>query len=246
MKPLERHLVEQYELPPDYFWHDVRGRAVQRFLPPGPITLLDVGAGTGRLGAQLACTRPEVSYRFIEPIEVLEAHLEAEFGAAANAAFDAVIDADVVTLLDVIEHQPDDVTFLSSLASRSAPNTRFVITVPASMRLWSAWDVELGHYRRYTRATLAATMRRAGLDVSELSYLFPELWPVAIARRARHPATSADLAAASPEFRALPPSVNAALRGVGRITLPVRRFVPFGTSVLAVATTLVSAEGCTR
>jgi hypothetical protein len=242
MEPLERHLVEQYELSPDYFWHDVRGRAVQRLLPTGPVTLLDIGAGTGRLGVQLASSRPDVSYRFIEPIATLEAHLEAEFGEAANAAAEAEITADVVTLLDVIEHQADDVAFLSSLVQRSMPGTRFIITVPASMRLWSAWDIELGHYRRYTRRTLGEVMRGAGVCVSEVSYLFPELWPVAAVRRARHPAASADLATGSPEFRVLPISVNTTLRSVGRVTVPIRQLVPFGTSVLAVGTTSVAAK----
>jgi hypothetical protein len=236
MKPLERHLVEQYELPPDFFWHDVRWQAVRRHLPPGPITVLDVGAGTGRLGAQLARSRPDARYRFVEPIPALESRLESEFGVGANARDAARIDADVVTLLDVAEHQVDDVGFLTDLAVRSDPGTRFVITVPASMALWSAWDVELGHHRRYTRRSLTDAMRAASLDVTECAYLFPELWPVGLARRVQHPAARADTVSGSPEFRPIPRLANAVLRGVGRVTVPARRYVPFGTSVLGVGT----------
>jgi hypothetical protein len=246
MQSLERHLVEQYKLPSDYFWHDVRWYAVLGLLPPGPITILDVGAGTGRLGAQLACARPDARYRFIEPLTTLEDRLEREFGEAANAGADASATADVVTLLDVIEHEPDDVGFLTSLVSRSAPGTRFILTVPASMLLWSAWDVELGHHRRYTRRTLATTLRTAGLDVHEVAYLFPELWPVALARRVRHPADGADPARNSPEFQPLPRSVNTVLRAVGRLSVRGRHFVPFGTSVLGVGTTVWPDEAHTE
>jgi hypothetical protein len=242
MKPLERHLVEQYELPPDFFWHDVRWQAVNRHLPSGPITVLDIGAGTGRLGAQLADERPDARYRFVEPLTGLESRLVSKFGADANARDDARVDADVVTLLDVAEHQADDVGFLADLAGRSDPGTRFVITVPASMTLWSAWDVELGHHRRYTRPSLTDTMRAAGLDVTECTYLFPELWPVGLVRRVRHPASRADTVNGSPEFRPIPRTANSLLRGIGRVSVAARRYVPFGTSVLGVGVVAERAE----
>jgi SAM-dependent methyltransferase len=238
MQSLERHLVEQYKLPSDYFWHDVRSYAVLSLLPARPITVVDVGAGTGRLGAQLATARPDTCYRFIEPIATLEDRLTREFGEAANAVAGSTADADVVTLLDVIEHEADDASFLASLVRRSAPGTRFIVTVPASMLLWSAWDVELGHHRRYTRRALATALRRAGLEVNEVSYLFPELWPVALARRIRHPAHAADPEHDSPGFQTLPRSVNAVLRAIGKLTFRARHLVPFGTSLLAVGTTV--------
>jgi hypothetical protein len=166
--------------------------------------------------------------------------LEEEFGEAANAVDDMSFDADVIALLDVVEHEADDVAFLSSLVRRSRPRTRFVVTVPASMLLWSAWDVELGHHRRYSRRTLETTLRAAGLHVSEVSYLFPELWAVALARRVQRPSMSADPARNSPEFRPLPRTVNAVLRSIGRVTVAARRFVPFGTSLLGVGATAVA------
>ncbi|MFM8304522.1 MAG: methyltransferase domain-containing protein [Actinomycetota bacterium] len=240
MKPLEHHLREQLELPDGYFWHATRWRAVRRFLPAGPITVLDVGAGGGWLGHRLAEERPDVSYTFVEPLSTLSTVLEEEFGPAANARTGSPITAQAVTMLDVMEHQSDDIGFLSDYVRRSVAGTTFVLTVPASMRLWSAWDVELGHFRRYTARSLRATMRSAGLEITEVSYLFPELWPAAAARRLAAPAKAADPGSGRPEFRALPRPVNGVLRGVGAGTVAVRRLVPFGTSVLGVGRTPVS------
>src|SRR5919106_1375048 len=60
-------------------------------------------------------------------------------------------DMDVVTLLDVLEHQRDDSGFLAGLLGRMRPDTPLILTVPALPGLWSAWDVALGHHRRYRR-----------------------------------------------------------------------------------------------
>ncbi len=198
------------------------------------MTLVDVGAGAGRLGRQLALSRPEVHYRFIEPIESLAANLTQEYGATAVADIDNLGDADIVTLLDVLEHQDDDVSFLRALTATMRPNAQLVITVPALPHLWSAWDVELGHYRRYTKRSLVRCLHDAGLVVDEAAYLFPELWPAGLARRVRHPARRAAAAPAA-EFRPVPAPVNSLLIGVGTMGVRLRRWLPFGTSVFAVA-----------
>jgi SAM-dependent methyltransferase len=231
---LENHLLQQQTLTDRYFWHEVRWRAVQRYLPPTPVTLVDVGAGAGLLGRQLATDRPDVRYRFVEPIPSLAAQLQREHGAAALATIEDLGDADVVVLLDVLEHQPDDVAFLRELTATIQPDVRLVLTVPALPHLWSAWDVDLGHHRRYSRRSLRGALEAADLGVDEVSYLFPELWPVGMARRVRHPARTAGGGTPS-EFRPLPRPVNATLIGVGALGISCRRALPFGTSLLAAA-----------
>ena len=46
-------------------------------------------------------------------------------------------DADVVLLMDVIEHVDDDVGLLRSYAASARPGTRFIVSVPAFSWLWS-------------------------------------------------------------------------------------------------------------
>jgi hypothetical protein len=55
-------------------------------------------------------------------------------------------DADLVLLMDVIEHVEDDVGLVREYANKVAPGTRFITTVPAFMWLWSGHDVFLEHF----------------------------------------------------------------------------------------------------
>jgi hypothetical protein len=50
------------------------------------------------------------------------------------------------------------------------PGAVVLITVPADMSLWSEQDVQLGHHRRYDRASLLSTW--AGLPVEQLYWSF--------------------------------------------------------------------------
>ena len=99
------------------------------------------------------------------------------------------------------------------------------------MRLWSQWDVALGHYKRYDKRSLRALAAELPVEVRELSYLFPEMVPPALVRR-RQRSSERDNAE-SAEFPDLPPRLNELLYRVGRVSLMGRRRWPAGTSLLA-------------
>ena len=233
---LESHLTPQLDRSRDFFWHRLRWRAVRRYVPAGtPFRLVDVGAGAGLLGEYLAAERPEVEYRYLEPIASLEETLERRFGPQANARELARYEgARLVTLLDVLEHQQDDVSFLSDLVARMEVGSRLILTVPAMPSLWSSWDESLGHYRRYTRASLTSATSRLPLRRIEMNYLFPEMVPAALLRRRRRPAGGSERAAsADVAFPELPTSVNRAMYACGALTQCVRQALPIGTSLFA-------------
>jgi SAM-dependent methyltransferase len=71
---------------------------------------------------------------------------------------------DLIVLLDVLEHIPDDKGALAALKPKLAPGGRLMLTVPAMPSLWSGHDVAHHHQRRYTRATLDAVVQAAGFD----------------------------------------------------------------------------------
>jgi SAM-dependent methyltransferase len=241
MDPLEAHLRHQIARSSGFFWHRIRWRAVSEYLPRGrPFTLVDVGAGAGLLGGYLRKDFPNATYRFVERIPTLQRHLEAVYGREANAQGDPSFDdADVVTLLDVLEHQEDDRAFLADLAVRMRPGARLLMTVPALRSLWSMWDVALGHQRRYRRTDLVWCFKGAGMVVDEISYLFPELIPAGWARRllrpARPGAARADSEAEETEFPGLPRALNGLLYAVGLGSVRLRRWWPVGASLLAAA-----------
>jgi SAM-dependent methyltransferase len=87
---------------------------------------------------------------------------------------------DVVFLLDVIEHVNDDVHLLSQVAKTLRPGGLLFVTVPALHGLWSAYDLAIGHKRRYTSYNLTQVTMAAGLRRIDLRYfmfgLLPAFW----------------------------------------------------------------------
>lgn len=244
---LEEHLHHQTRLATGFFWHRLRWRAVEDLLPSGvPFRLLDVGAGNGVMGDFLASERPGATYLFDEPIGSLAGQLEQRFGESANhRTHPQWKTVDIVTLLDVIEHLDDPHSLLERICHECRPGTVVAITVPASERLWSQWDVTLGHRRRYTPDSLNDLLTDLPLDVAEVSWLFPELMPAGLWRAWRNPprtsppnapeATASDETETSAEFPDLPRLVNSGLYYLGLLPLRLRRWIPFGTSLLAAA-----------
>ncbi len=81
---------------------------------------------------------------------------------------------DLVLLLDVIEHVPNDVSFLKELnaSSKIIEQTIFLITVPAFQFLFCSHDVFLEHFRRYNNQLLRLNLTKAGLTVIDIGYFF--------------------------------------------------------------------------
>jgi hypothetical protein len=232
MDGLERHLAHQLEHGREFFWHRLRWAVLSQYLPDETFTLVDVGAGVGLIGEFLRDRRPAATYRFVEPIPFLEAELERRYGAAANARDDTLYKGvHVVTLLDVLEHQEDDHAFMSVLAGRLDGRATLLVTVPAGPRLWSEWDVALGHYRRYDRDSFRRAVAGLPLKIVELDYLFPELVPLALLRKLT---MRRRRAGAEVEFPELPRPANEFLYRIGSVSLRLRRAWPLGTSLLAV------------
>lgn len=230
--PLEGHLNRQLERSREFFWNRVRWELIQSQLPQGPFELVDVGAGPGFLGDYLADNRSDVRYGFVEPIEGLEQSLTERFGASANRRETDYSGASVITMLDVLEHIEDDRGFLTELAGKMDPGASVLMTVPALPSLWSNWDVLLGHYRRYTKASLASAVELTGFEIVERSYLFPELIPLGWWRRLRERAGAAD-AGEDAEFPDLPGPLNEALYRLASGTKAARGISPAGTSLFA-------------
>jgi SAM-dependent methyltransferase len=174
-----------------HWWFRGRRRAIvelgMRLAPRGG-SVVDVGCGTG---ADIAAFPP--SYRRhgidIAPTAVefaRENHpgVTFEVGAVPEAGVEAIGGADLVLLCDVLEHIEDDEGFLRALVSLMKPGAHLLLTVPADPRLWSPHDEVYGHYRRYTRSTLAATLGVAPARARLLAPFNRRLYPVARAARA--------------------------------------------------------------
>jgi hypothetical protein len=237
MSSLEAHLRRQVDHSRDFFWHRLRWRAVASHLPRSDrFQLLDIGAGAGLLGVFLNRDFPQATYRFLEPIDSLQHQLESTYGVAANAAnLTSYESIEFLALLDVLEHQADDRRFLEDLLQKMAPGSTLIVTVPAMMGLWSGWDVALGHHRRYDRRSFARAIAGLPVQAIEMSFLFPEMIPLALLRKwLRKTSPNGEVTDESAAFPDLPLVVNDGLYAVGSASLAIRRYVPAGSSLLAV------------
>jgi SAM-dependent methyltransferase len=78
---------------------------------------------------------------------------------------------DSVVMINTLEHIPDDVAAVRSMAGHLRPGGRLVVYVPALNGLYSDFDRKVGHCRRYSKPMLRAVMGEAGLAVAELRYV---------------------------------------------------------------------------
>jgi hypothetical protein len=149
-----------------------------------PALVLDIGCGDAFVVGQLARHWPTTGFLAVDTAldETLLESLRTSF-PDANVSFCRTLEeaeagarraADVVLLLDVIEHIEDDIGFLDRLrqSALTADSTSFLITVPAWQRLHSAHDVFLGHFRRYDSGVLQQHLAQAGFQVEETGHFF--------------------------------------------------------------------------
>jgi dolichyl-phosphate beta-glucosyltransferase len=140
--------------------------------------------------------------------------------------------AEVVCLLDVIEHLSDPVPALREVERILAPAGVVVINVPAHQWLWSAADEALGHHRRYTRPALRSQLAAVGLEPLLLTHVFSWLVPPVWVKRRLASGGQAELGL--DQTSALIDRAAMVLTRIERAAIG-RAALPFGTSVLCVA-----------
>jgi glycosyltransferase involved in cell wall biosynthesis len=75
--------------------------------------------------------------------------------------------ADTVVCLNVLEHIEDDVFVLQRLQQVLPRDARLAFLVPFNPRLYSNFDKELGHFRRYQKKELENKMTDAGFTIEK-------------------------------------------------------------------------------
>ena len=172
--PFQRH---PWEVARARFFRDVvRGAG----LSAGPRAVLDVGAGDGYLTGLLLADLPGGSSAVCFDDHYTDEDLR-RLGASSppGLTFTRQRPAgrfDLILLLDVIEHVPDDRAFVGSFVAHNlAPGGAVVVSVPAWPALFSRHDEALKHYRRYSPTAARAMLARAGLAAFRSGGLFHSL-----------------------------------------------------------------------
>jgi glycosyltransferase involved in cell wall biosynthesis len=139
-------------------------------------TVLEIGAGTGNLTAQLI---PRLLYwatdinplylMYLENVGRNRPYMKVAFTDAEKAAtYPKNEKFDTVICLNVVEHLADDRGALLNIRTVLAAKGRAIILVPCGPKLYGTLDEVLGHHRRYTRETLQGLVASAGFELETM------------------------------------------------------------------------------
>lgn len=165
-------------------WEVARARhfidQIVMLLPPVGARVLDVGAGDAFVARALLDRVPSA-----QVVAWDNSYTDDDMrGLAGSARLDATRTEptqggfDVATMLDVLEHVPDDASFLRRVVKLVKPGGAVVVSVPAWPSLHGLHDMKLRHLRRYTPEQARAVVEREGLRIEKCGGLFHSLLPV--------------------------------------------------------------------
>jgi SAM-dependent methyltransferase len=220
------------------WWFETRNLAISRaILEHGNGECIwEVGCGSGAVGSNLVKNGHQCIG--IEP-SFFAAQL-----AAAQGLFSIQSDLETlrfpanslgqIGLFDVLEHVRFRQEFLEELGRVLKPCGRLFITVPAMKILWSQADVVNGHFLRYSRHSIIRELEDAGFQVLSVRYLFfTLLFPLLVLRAIPH-RLGIELSRTDRRLLVLKGGFMGLI--LRKIELLLHRSIPFGTSLMVVAT----------
>lgn len=249
------YFKELFAIEDEHFWFRARNdvittlvRQLESSRAPN-YCILEVGCGTGNVLRHLErnCSRGTVIGMdlYAESLDFARERTRCSLvqGDVNTPPFRA--DFDLICLLDVLEHLPDDEQVLGNAYQLLKPQGTLLLTVPAHKSLWSYFDVASHHRRRYELPQLQQKLIRAGFQVKYLTLymasIFPIVWlfrkiAAVLAGKSSSAANNAYGMSVN-EFKIVPVA-NELLAFVlkqERHWISRRRQLPLGTSLVAVA-----------
>lgn len=230
-----------FEIQKNHWWFVTKKKIVldaidKHLLKKGDIKVLDIGCGSGLMlnalegiGQTFGMDMSDDAINFSK--EIFNGSVEKGFLPDQIPYEENFFD--LITALDVIEHVDQDIDSLKAIRAHLLPEGKAVITVPAYMFLWSAFDDLNEHKRRYTLTELHTKLIQAGFTVEKISYFNTLLFPLVFVVRMLNNMLKRD-GAADVDMPARP--LNFMLKKIFGFEKHLLKFVnlPFGVSILAV------------
>jgi len=168
----------------NHWYYASKARAMTCFLDGfTPSLILDVGAGSGFFSRHLLEHSNGNEAWCVDTGYEVESDEENNKKTIHFRRSISNIDADLVLLMDVLEHVDNDVSLLKEYVAKVPKGTVFLVTVPAFQFLWSGHDNYLEHKRRYTLKHLESVVEMAGLKVNYGAYYFGMIFPLVASLR---------------------------------------------------------------
>lgn len=200
------------------------------------IKILDLGCGSGQMfkslskyGKVVGVEPSQYALKFA-PKDTLRVCGDGEKVPLTSSSFD------LIAAFGVLEHIKDDEQTLREMFRLSKKKGVVMIEVPAYQFLWSAHDMALHHYRRYTKKSLVKKVEKAGFRINKAGYIFTTIFPAVVFLRA---------------VKKIVGGREAKTDGMEKVPLPIQKFLilvnrlesklakrfdmPFGVSVFALA-----------
>lgn len=184
------HLQQLVDLEDTYWWHVAKRELASRLLAkysPAPGRLVEGGIGSGRNlvafeDAGYDVTGLDLMAESVEHVRsrgILDCRVHdlQEPWPMDNGSVNAIV------LLDVLEHIEHPIQTLRHMHNALAPGGVVVLTVPACPWLFSRWDEQLGHFRRYTAREFRRQAAAADFRVDWLNHWNSFTLPAAVALR---------------------------------------------------------------
>lgn len=220
-------------------WADFRAKLIGELLEKyGVRVIWEVGAGHGNVAIPLQSMG--VTTIPIEPLYsgayILASRDFFVFGSTLEQLELPDSSLMAVGIFDVLEHLKNPNELLDEVYRVLAPGGILILSVPAYKWLYSNFDIEVGHFTRYSRKVLKNTLEKSQFNQIEVRNLFLSLIiPAFILRRVpyflglKHKRNKA-LAASQPK---LFQKLEFLLRPIFRIESKVK--LPFGLSIVCVS-----------
>jgi SAM-dependent methyltransferase len=143
--------------------------------------VLEVGAGLGTITREIESGRElvvalEVEQAYVERLRHRfqdKPHIRPYLSGVELADWQRLKSEqlDTVVLSNVLEHVEDDAQAVRNFREVLDPGGRLVLWVPALPRLFGALDEAVGHYRRYTQASLRAVIESNGFALERSDWM---------------------------------------------------------------------------
>lgn len=201
-------------------------------------SVLEVGCGAGLVTHALLRLPNLTQLTAIDPSPCAITATRARCGEDArlhclqtNVENSTVSSFDSVVCCNVLEHIQDDLCTLRQMHALLQSGGKLALLAPAHPQLYTAYDRDAGHFRRYTKRTLSPLLDKAGFTVDRLFYcnaLGAVGWYMVNGVLCRH--------------RSNEKTFRSSARTFQRYALPIVRRIesvfspPFGLSVIALCT----------
>jgi SAM-dependent methyltransferase len=152
---------------------------ISQFAPYIGKRVIEVGAGIGTFAQSLLNNVTVSELVLVEPSDNLFPLLQRRFAEeprvkSVHGYFQLIASpatADSIVLVNVLEHIAEDQAFLNDAHATLTPGGTLLLLVPALPWIYGSLDQAFGHYRRYTKTSLASKLQVAGFGIIRLAYV---------------------------------------------------------------------------